>query len=254
MTSPFQPRVGPAARAVQTLIAPLPGTRPPTTAQTLSALLDFQGTVQLAHCLRGGGARPTFGSGGPLLLGDYVRRRIEAMARAVVAASVRLPAPADLHRELAQAGAFGAPANAREITARLARTWRDHFLATLSRGRADIAALREEVVDDLRHLGGVATRLESLDGTLHRATDAGVVGLHERLAAALQGALTRSLDGAVAALSPLAPVADVEAWFTPGGAIGEHLARGAEIARTLARNDAALLVTLVDTACTGGPE
>ena len=170
------------------------------------------------------------------------------MARAVVAASVRLPAPADLHRELAQAGAFGAPANAREITARLARTWRDHFLATLSRGRADIAALREEVVDDLRQLGGVATRLESLDGTLHRATDAGVVGLHERLAAALQGALTRSLDGAVA------PVADVEAWFTPGGAIGEHLARGAEIARTLARNDAALLVTLVDTACTGGPE
>ena len=76
----------------------------------------------------------------------------------------------------------------------------------------------------------------------------------EQFAPALPVLAYTDLDGAVAALSPLAPVADVEAWFTPGGAIGEHLARGAEIARTLARNDAALLVTLVDTACTGGPE
>jgi hypothetical protein len=259
MTSPWQAGAGIAARAVQSLIAP--SARAPTTAQTLASLLDLQGSVQLAHCLRrqepARDARASelraANESAPLLLGDYVRRRLEALDRPRRSGGLRgLPSAAGVHAELAaSAPREPSAAAARGFAAGVARACRDHFLATLGRGRADVAALRDEVANDLKKLGGGAARLEALDAALREATSAGIERLGERFAAAHEGGLTARLAAAYLALPPAPTLADVAAWFEPRGVIGEPLASAGEVARALLRREAAILVALVDAACGG---
>jgi hypothetical protein len=258
MTSPFQWGVGLTARTLQSLMALPPGATPPTTAQTLAALLDFRGSVHLAHCLQptppAGPEVPSFGrpAHAPFLLGDYVRKRLGSLDPETSRRATRLPTAGELYARLLEYGAFDAADARRRAAASIARTYRDIALSTMARARTDVEALREEVVEDLRRLGGDGARLEAIDAALRSSMKAAVAEAFDRLGAALERALILGLEPAIAALPSPFEVQHVEPWLETRGVIGVHLGHARSLARTFLRRDAARLVALVDAACKGG--
>ena len=125
-------------------------------------------------------------------------------------------------------------------------------MTSIQRARGDIAALRDELTDDLRALGPNAARLEAIDATLRSATEAGIARVWERLAAAMEASFSRAMRAALRDLPAATSVAAVEPWFAERGAFGAQLARTRDVTFGLLAREGAILEALVDAACRRG--
>jgi hypothetical protein len=252
---------GPISRAVEGCFpAALPGRRR-TAAEVLAGMLDLQGSVRLAHCLGGSKPRPATGDASltaspPLLLGDYVRKRLAAiddavsrrLARPFDGARVRVADAPHLFAELASSGATESTEGARAFADVTWRGYRDYFLASLWHARAEVAELREEVTSDLRVSSPLGATLEAVDAAVRGAMSGAVPGLCERLATAMEAPFVGALVTAIRALPAPLEASAIAPWFAERGVLGAQLARTREVTRALLARDARTLETLVDAA------
>ena len=253
--------IGPVARAVEGCYPAASTMRRRSAAEVLAGMLDLQASVRLAHCIGAEGAGPADVSWrAPLLLGDYVQKRLEAiqdatnrrLARPFDGTRVRVPDPPQLLARLLSSGAAESRPAARAFATETWSAYRDYFLSSAMRARAEVAALREEVGSDLREASPRGARLEALDAVVRAALGDAVPGLCDRLAAAMESPFVDALARAAESLPVAAEASAIAPWFAERGVLGSQLARTAEITRALLAREARALATLVQAACDGG--
>ncbi|HEY2509449.1 MAG TPA: hypothetical protein VGI39_01210 [Polyangiaceae bacterium] len=240
-------------------VSPHPA-RPAGSAQVLGSLLDLRSTVKLAQLLERAPAPPAEPSPAPLLLSDYVRKRlvtIEASARKRLAkpfegSRATFASPEEVREWRATHDAAGSPEGARAFAGRVARSLREHLATSIARVRAEVGALREEVILDLPGLGADAARLVELDGVLYASIGEATPALCERLAGALEPAFVKALLVDVARLHEGDAEAALNGWFAEGGVIALALARVRDVTLTVLAGEGAMVEALVDAACRGG--
>ena len=221
-------------------------------------MLDLQASVRLAHCLGPPGAgAETVAWRAPLLLGDYVQKRLAAiddaasrrLARPFDGSRAKVGDPAQLAADVTASGATESSAAARAFAAATWHGYRDYFLASVTRARAEVAALREEVAGDLRAASPVGARLEAFDAVVHAALDGAVPALCGRLAAAMEAPFVGALSAATVGLPAIVDAAAVSPWFAERAVLGAQLARTSEITRALLAREGRSLAALVHAAC-----
>ena len=229
----------------------------------LAGILDLTASVRLADCL-GPVAPPAAGAiyRAPLLLGDYVRKRLAAIEdangrrldRPFEGVRIRVADPLCLFAQLVAAEAAQSPDAARAFAAGTWRTYRDFLLANVVRVRAEVAELRAEVASDLRTASPWGAKLEALDAIVRGALSDAVPALCERLANAMEAPFVEALTAAIARLSASEAVESsvIASWFAPHAVLGAQLTRTSEIVRALLAHDGRSLVALVDAACNEG--
>ena len=240
-------------------VSPLPA-RPAGSAEVLGSLLDLRATVRLAQLLDRAPAATVEPAPAPLLLSDYVRKRlasIEASARKRLArpfegTRATFASPEDVREWRATYDAAGSPEGARAFAARVARSLREHLVTSVSRVRMEVGALREEVVLDLPGLGANAARLVDLDSVLYASIGDATPALCERLAAALEPGFVKALLMHLARLHEGDAEAALHGWFEEGGVITAALARVRDMTLTVLAGEGAMALALVDAACRGG--
>ena len=254
---------GPVARAVESCspgASALAGraVRHRGAAEVLAGMLDLQTSVRLAHALDAPEPRRADAEWrAPLLLGDYVQKRLAAiddatsrrLARPFEGPRIRVPDPAQLAAQIVSDGATESSHSARAFAIATWRTYREYFLSSLSRVRGDVAALREEVAPDLREASPRGAKLEALDAVVRGAMSDAVPALCQRLAAATEAPFVSALTAATVGLSATVDGAALGGWFAARGVLGAQLARTSEITRALFAREARSLETLVDAAC-----
>src|SRR5258706_2804843 len=113
---------GLVARTFSPLVLAAPGSemrsemRPLRAAQVVASILDLDASVKLAHCL--GDAVSEGRSHAPMLLGDYVRKRLEAidettsrrLARPFEPGRASVPDRAEMKAQIVELGAATSPA------------------------------------------------------------------------------------------------------------------------------------------------
>ena len=251
MTAPQYLLDSPIARVVERCCPGALLMRRRTAAETLAGMLDLQGSVRLAHCL-GDPRRKAVEDASlhpPLLLGDYVRQRLTAieegmvrrLARPFDGARLRVADPAQVRVQLAEGREDG-----RAFAEAIWGTYRDLFLGSVGRVRADVAELREEVASDLRAAGERGKTLETVDGVVRAALNVSVPDLLGRLATAMRGAFVDALAAAVERLPAVIDDPAIAAWFGERGVLGAQIARTRELTRTFLVRDGQMVQTLVD--------
>jgi len=232
-------------------------------AEVLAGILDLTASVRLADCL---GPTPPPPPGvtfhAPLLLGDYVRKRLASieettcrrLGRPFDGLRVRVADPPRLFEQLASHNGLSSPEGARAFAIATWRTYRDFLLASVIQARAEVAELHAEVASDLRSASPRGAKLEALDAVVRGALNDAVPALCERLATAMEPAFVEALSAATARLRETAPAdsAAIAPWFAPHAVLGAQLARTGDIVRALLAHEGRSLVLLVDTACSGG--
>jgi hypothetical protein len=232
--------------------------------RVLAEMLDLQATVRLAHGLAEPDVAATDGRWrAPLLLGDYVRKRLAAVdeaasrrfARPFDGPRVRVSDAAQLADRIMASGATKSPEAARAFAVETWDEYRYHFVVSVARVRAEVGALRDEIGVDLRDAGPRGAKLEALDTILRAAIDDHVPVLCERLAIAMEEPFVAALAAATLAVAREDGVVDAAAitpWFKARGVLGAQLARSAEVTRALFAREARVIETLVDAACAEG--
>jgi hypothetical protein len=230
-------------------------------ADVLAGMLDLQASVRLADFLGTAdrhAADAIFRA--PLLLGDYVRQRLAAIEdstcrrldRPFEGVRIRVPDPLQTMAQVVASGATASASEGRAFAGAMWRLYRDHLLGCVSRARAEVAALRDEVTHDLRDASARGARLEGLDAVLRGALNDAVPTLCERLAVAMEVPFVEALAAAVARLPETVEAAAMAPWFEERGVLGAQLARTREITRALLRHEARSLATLVEASFDGG--
>jgi hypothetical protein len=257
------PVVGTLARAVEAFSPASGALRRRSAAEVLAGTLDLIASVRLADCL--GPAAPnapgvTFGA--PLLLGDYVRKRLASIEDATCrrlerpfdGPRNRVADPVRLFAQLVSSEGAKSPDGARVFAVATWQTYRDLLLTSVSRARAEVAELRAEVASDLRSASPRGAKLEALDAIVRGALNDAVPGLCARLATAMDAPFVEALTAATVRLTAMEAVdaSVVAAWFAPHALLGAQLARTSEIVRALLAHEGRSLVLLVDAVCNGG--
>jgi hypothetical protein len=250
---------GPVARAVESCAPEASLSRRRSAAEVLAGMLDLPSSVRLSDWLAPEKVTPAADLSWrtPLLLGDYVQKRLTAideltsrrLARPFDGARVRVSSATDLAAELAANGS-----DARAFVNATWESYRVYLLVNVARARAEIAALRDEIGQDLKEASAHGAKLEAVDAVVRGALAADVPSFLERLANAMEAPFVTRLAAAVDALAAVGGAIDAAAlgpWFDPRGVLGEQLARTHEITRALLRREARILVTLVQAACAG---
>jgi len=229
--------------------------RPPSAAQVLASILDLDASVKLAHCLADDLTPPE--APPPMLRGDYVRKRLEAiddtmtrrLARPFDPGRASLPDRNEVHAQIVEMGAGASKEAVKAFAVSMGRAHRDWFMVSVGRARAEIRALREEVTEDLRQLGAKAARLEEIDAIVRGSIDDAMGRLVDRAALALEAAFVPAFAEAVTAVDVEAGVEAIAPWFADRGVIAMQIARTRDVTRSLLAHEAAVLEALVDSAC-----
>jgi hypothetical protein len=249
---------GPVARAVESCSPGSTALRRRGAAEVLAGMLDLQASVRLAHCVSAPEPQRAEGAWrAPLLLGDYVQKRLGAideatsrrLGRPFDGARIRVSDPVQLAAQLLSSDARESPESARAFALTTWRAHREYLLSNISRARADVAALREEVAADLREASPRGAKLEALDAVVRAAMSDAVPALCQRLAAVMEAPFVQGLTKATLSLPSLMDATTLAPWFTERGVLGAHLARTTELTRALLARDARAVETLVDAAC-----
>lgn len=228
----------------------------------LAHLLDLPGSVRIADHLAtmpreafspiatepGVGASPIRGR---------VERKMRELRQELLASFEdpfvgRRAAPgAERIREvLLASGAFPArtPGTIAAAASTLAFEVRERFDHQLARGRQRVRWARVDVTAELRALGPVAARIETLDQAVGRATEASTVKLQRELDARLDACFEEALTRALAALDADASSPATEAWVARGGFVDRHVRTLYSLCMVLVDHEIDALLALVDSA------
>lgn len=248
----------------------------------LAGMMDLRGSVDLAQRLgergrdgrgargrgdAGHGSRGASPSGGAVAFEAKADVKADVKAElAALEASVgrifaepfqrrnKLPTPEQMLEVLAATGALKARSG-RPVGVAAAQLW-EPFGALVTRAssivRAEASAIREQLAPRLREGSGRLERLERLDAALIRATTAGRAKLAADLLAELGRGFARGLGVAVRALPAEAGLAEVAAWFAPGGFVRGEIARGQAVVMGVLAHERARLTALAEAASTAG--
>jgi hypothetical protein len=235
----------------------------------LSSLLDLPGTVRLSECIEAMGRRRDETAVSRVTLATrqsqmrhhvaarlgVIRRRILRAYEAPVGGEDGLPDAAAMHAALSEAGALEAPSERRlaAVGRTLAAPYGQLFARTADAARREAIWLRHDVAEELRILGGEASRVELLDAVLQRATVARETRLRDGLRERIEAGFGASLGEAVRALprddDAPARVEALAPWFERGGWVRAHLDDGRQLALALIQHDCAAIQGLIDGAC-----
>jgi hypothetical protein len=159
------------------------------------------------------------------------------------------PSAARLREVLLSTGAF--PARTEATIAAAARTLaidvRERFDHQHARGQQRVRWARVDVTAELRALGPVAARIETLDQVVSRATEASSAKLKRELERRLDDVFADALARAVAAL-PDTESPETESWVARGGFIDRHVRALFTLCLVLVDADIDALLALVDSA------
>lgn len=225
----------------------------------LAALLDLPGAVRIADHLATmprEALGPSGGEVGPSPIRSRLDKKMRDL-RAELAASFELPfegrraAPsaARIEEVLRSTGAF--PARTEATVAAAARTLamdvRERFDHQLARGRQRVRWARVDVTAELRALGPVSARIETLDQVVSRATEASTAKLQRELERRLDEAFGESLAAAIAAL-PDADAPNAAPWVARGGFVDRHVRALFALCLVLVDAEIDALLALADSA------
>ena len=220
----------PLSSATAALRAAAPVGRARHGAALLVELLDFEGSVALAHVLATPPLAPLTPLAGALTRARRQLAEVEEDARRPLCDPHTGASLVTAERVATALGRAGVPsarskkaieAAARELFAPL----ETRALKRIGSSRRLVAEARRDLCATVAASGPRGARLEQLDAALSAATAQRAEALVTRALGALGDAFAADLERAVLALPKPCPELPVAEWTEPGGFIAEHVAR-----------------------------